>query len=158
MVLKEVKKECIPLLHSSSQTAQKKVIIYSNMRDKTIDMAKRFEQFLNTDNNLYLTDAISIHGQLAHEEKELFLKLFMGDKNPIQEADIWILLVTSGVTNAGIDCSKTYSTTEQGAHENHGEGQLKEEGEWKCLSSVRYHHKYTSEYEIKINFTMPEFY
>lgn len=68
-------------------------------------MANRFEQFLNTDDNLYLTDAISINGQLYHEEKALFLKLFMGDKNPMQEVDIQILLAMSGVVNAGIDCS-----------------------------------------------------
>ena len=81
------------------------------MREKTLNMAKRFEQFLNTDDRLYLTDAISIHdGQLAHEEKALFLKLFMvGDAHPIQEADIRILLATSGVANAGIDCSEINS-------------------------------------------------
>ena len=72
-------------------------------------MTKRFEQTMNSDDKLYLTDAISIHGQLSHEEKASFLKLFMGDENQIHDADIRILLATSGVANAGINCNEIFS-------------------------------------------------
>jgi hypothetical protein len=99
----------MPLLTNDSTNGEKKIIIYSNMREKIINLTKQLELFLNTDNKLYLADVISIHGQLSHEEKASYLKMFMGDAIPFEFADIRILLATSGVANAGIDCSEVYS-------------------------------------------------
>ena len=110
MIMKEVKNKCMPLLIAGSTDAKKKIIIYSNMREKIINMTKQLELFLNIDDKLYLADAISIHGQLSHEEKVVYLKMFMGDALPFESADsIRILLATSGVVNAGIDCSEVYT-------------------------------------------------
>ncbi len=109
MILKEVKKKCMPLLLSRSSDVEKKMIVYSNMREKIIKMTKQLELFLNTDERLYLADAISIHGQLTHQEKAAYLKMFMGNAIPFEFADIRILLATSGVANAGIDCSTIYT-------------------------------------------------
>ena len=58
------KKKCMPLLLAGSTDSSKKIIIYSNMREKIMNTTKQLELFLNIDNKLYLTDAISIHGQL----------------------------------------------------------------------------------------------
>ena len=110
MIMKEVKNKCMPLLIAGCTDASKKIIIYySNMREKIINMTKQLELFLNIDDKLYLTDAISIHGQLPHEEKVVYLKMFMGDKLPFKSADICIILVMSGVANAGINSSEIYT-------------------------------------------------
>ena len=109
MIMKEIKNKCMPLLLAGCTDSSKKIIIYSNMREKIINTTKQLELFLNIDDKLYLADAISIHGQLSHEEKAAYLKMFMGDELPFDSADIRILLATSGVANAGIDCSEIYT-------------------------------------------------
>ena len=106
MILNVIKSRLGILLKQGSADKPKKAIIYSNMRDKIIDIGKKLGGFLNSDDHFYNIDYMVIHGQLSQEEKAGYLKRFM-ETSPTR--DMRVLLATSGVTNAGIDSNEIHT-------------------------------------------------
>ncbi len=108
LLLNHVKSNIATILRSGNRTSPKKVIIYSNMRRKIQDFAKKIGGFLNVEDRFYTVDYITIHGELSHQEKAAYLKRFMAEGEQAH-GDIRILLATSGVANAGIDSREIHT-------------------------------------------------
>ena len=106
--LKEVTELLTPLLKSGTIDNPKKAIIYSNMRNRIVNLGKRLESTLDMDDELYLVDGLVIHGMHSKEEKSAYLNVFMSERNTAL-GDYRVLLATSGVANAGIDSNQVYS-------------------------------------------------
>ncbi len=85
----------------------KKIIIYSNMRDKIIQMGQKIEDYLDTDQSTFLIDLMVLHGHQTRNQKASYLNLYVAD-GPNISHDVRILCATSGVANAGIDSKNVY--------------------------------------------------
>ena len=79
-----------------------KLLMYSNMQEKTIDIGKKVGEYLETDDETFLIDVMTIHGRQTRTQKASYLDLFVSDQTTLAH-DVRILCATSGVTNAGID-------------------------------------------------------
>ena len=67
LILNEIESTLNVLLKHGTPSAPKKAIIYSNMLQNIITIAKKLGQNLNADNQLYKIDHVLIHGQLSHQ-------------------------------------------------------------------------------------------
>jgi superfamily II DNA helicase RecQ len=80
-----------------------KIIVYSNRRNKIIDFAEKLDSFLDSKEELYEVDTLTLVGTLTMDEKAQYIKHFMSSENTTTEYNIKVLCATSGVGNAGID-------------------------------------------------------
>ena len=85
----------------------KKIIIYSNMRDKIIKIGQKTEDYLDTLEETFLIDLMMLHGHQTRKQKAAYLKLYVSQTMNLLH-DVRILCATSGVANAGIDSKNVH--------------------------------------------------
>ena len=83
--------------HSCQDALPKKIIVYTETRQRCTLYTERLGQELDSEASLYHHDILTIQGTLAKETKTKIIELFMNEDGPS------ILCATSGVGNAGID-------------------------------------------------------
>ena len=79
-----------------------KVIVYSNVRNRVIDVQEKLGDLFDRDDNLHKFEVLAIHGQLTKEEKSSYIQMFLDPQHP-DDANIKVMCATSGVGNVGID-------------------------------------------------------
>ena len=108
MPMNEIKKVINATMKGSCALPSTKMIIYSNMRDKIVQLGKKVEEYLDTDSETFLIDVIILHGHLTRTQKASYLDLFVSN-TITHDHDVWILCCdTSGVANVGIDSKDVY--------------------------------------------------
>ena len=100
--MNEIKKVLNATMKGPSASRSTKILMYSNMREKTIEVGKKVEEYLETDDETFLIDVLTIHGRQTRTQKASYLDLFVSDQTTLAH-DVRILCATSGVANAGID-------------------------------------------------------
>ena len=100
--MNEIKKVLNATMKGPSASRSTKLLMYSNMRDKTVEVGKKVEEYLETDDETFLIDVMTLHGRQTRTQKASYLDLFVSDHITLAH-DVRILCATSGVANAGID-------------------------------------------------------
>ena len=103
----EIKKVIDVTMNGPSTSASQKVLIYSNMRDKTIKISKKVEEYLNIGDDTFTIDVMVLHGRQTRTQKASYLDFFTSNSTTIDH-DVRMLCATSGVANAGIDSKDVY--------------------------------------------------
>ena len=100
--MNEIKKVLNATMKGPSASRSTKILMYSNMREKTVEVGRKVEEYLETDDDTFLIDVMTIHGRQTRTQKASYLDLFISDQMTLAH-DVRILCATSGVANAGID-------------------------------------------------------
>jgi superfamily II DNA helicase RecQ len=107
--MNDIKKVIDTTMKGRSASQSRKIIIYSNMRDKIVQLGKKVEDYLEIDEATYPIDLVILHGHLTRKQKASYLKRFVNVTNTTTiDHDVRILCATSGVANAGIDSKHVY--------------------------------------------------
>ena len=59
-----------------------KVIVYSNVRNRVIDVQEKLGDLFDRDDNLHKFEVLAIHGQLTKEEKSSYIQMFLDPQHP----------------------------------------------------------------------------
>jgi len=78
--MNEIKKVINATMKGPLASPSMKILIYSNMRDKTIEVGKKVEEYLETDDETFLIDVMTLHGRQTRTQKASYLDLFVSDK------------------------------------------------------------------------------
>ena len=100
--MNEIKKVLNATMKGPSASRSTKILMYSNMREKTIEVGKKVEEYLETDDETFLIDVLTIHGRQMRTQKASYLDLLVSEQTTLAH-DVCILCATRGVVNAGID-------------------------------------------------------
>ena len=100
--MNEIKKVINATMKGPSTSATQKVLIYSNMLDKTVKISKKVEKYLDIDDEMFTIDVMVLHGCQTRTQKASYLDFFTSNTTTIDH-DVRMLCATSGVANAGID-------------------------------------------------------
>ena len=85
-------------------TLPNKVIIYSNARQRILKLVEKLKNYLDGDEKFDKIDILTLVGTLSRAEKAATIKRFINGMEALG-TKMNILCATSGVGNAGIDCS-----------------------------------------------------
>ena len=80
----------------------KKVIVYSNAKQRIWQIEDKIGEDLDEDDNLHLIDIIEVDGALTKVEKAFYIQEFLDPENEAIDLNR-ILVCPSGVGNVGID-------------------------------------------------------
>ena len=107
--MNEIKKVIDATMKGPSTSASQKILIYSNMRDKTVKISKKVEEYLDIDDDTFTIDVMVLHGRQTRTQKASYLDFFTSNTTTIDH-DVRMLCATSRVANAGIDSKDVYCT------------------------------------------------
>ena len=94
----------IALYLPDHSTLPNKVIIYSNARQRILKLVDKLETYLDSDEKFDEIDVLTLVGTQTRAEKAAKINRFVNGSE-IAGSKMNILCATSGVGNAGIDCS-----------------------------------------------------
>ena len=100
--MNEIKKVLKATMKGPSASQSTKLLMYLNMREDTIDIGKKVEEYLETDDETFLIDVMTINGRQTRTQKASYLDSFVSDNTTLAH-NVRILCATSGVANTGID-------------------------------------------------------
>jgi len=80
----------------------KQCIVYCNVQKRVIEIQEKLGEYFDADDDLYMHEVISIHGNLSKVEKTKYIQFFLDPQHP-DDANLKVLCATSGVGNVGID-------------------------------------------------------
>ena len=93
------------LLISDNPNLPSKIIVYSNTRSKIINFTESIKKKMDADAIMKNIDVITLVGTLTKQEKSSYIRKFVNGSKKHPQLQIKLLCATSGVGNAGIDCS-----------------------------------------------------
>ena len=77
--MNEIKKVLNATMKGPSASRSTKLLMYSNMRDKTVEVGKKVEEFLEIDDETFTIDVMTLHGRQTRTQKASYLDLFVSD-------------------------------------------------------------------------------
>ena len=86
--MNKIKKVWNATMKGPLATRLTKLLMYSNMQEKTIDIGKKVEEYLETDDVTFLIDVMTIHGRQTRTQKASYLDLFVSDQTTLARSYI----------------------------------------------------------------------